>query len=341
MVSAVRYRSGGDNAVLKLCLHRVYRTCCYLCGEPKDFPDVEIDHILPKSLSGPDMAREIKSYGLPRDFDVQGPENLAPICRECNGRKSNRTFNGARKVLLYLGKAADLRSRVITEVEKFGAGTRLSNHLLKAVEADLTQKKAREVFETYAPAIVQKLARLDERKADYVSFGEVDLPVDDDRVPELIQQVGMVLRGSDRTAVTILQDVCGGSLPDLLVPCMAEMVGLMRARTHSDFEHLMDPSPTTSGPVELDYIEVQINGVDYHRVGTALEFTFQGMFDAYLSASLVQDTLDGGSIRDRQGQAIVTGTFSFTADWGFSATPGELEPSECAIESWRTTLEVS
>jgi 5-methylcytosine-specific restriction endonuclease McrA len=57
-------------------------------GQPiqlQDFNDIEIDHIIPKHL-GPECLKELKDkYGLPEDFDIDAPQNLAPICSVCNG----------------------------------------------------------------------------------------------------------------------------------------------------------------------------------------------------------------------------------------------------------------
>ncbi|WP_055717101.1 HNH endonuclease [Streptomyces torulosus] len=339
----VRYRSGGDNSILKMVLLEQWQNRCYMCGRPKDFTDTQIDHLIPQSSSAAELRDSKKQYSLTSSFDLHGPENLAPICSKCNREKSNQTFKGAGVMLLALSKAAKLRPDVIAACKKFGSGTRLSNHLLRSIAADLTQTKAREAFETYAPAIVQKLALLDEDKADYVTYHEVII---DDMHPDdfhdvFIPDVSLSLRTRGRTAMSILQDVCGCQLTDLLQPRVHDLVELLQSQVHHDFESITEPSRTNAGPAEILHLQVTIETIDYHRYEPVLEFTFQGIFDAYLMAPLVQDTPNGDSIQDRQGEAAVTGTFSFTADWPISAQQGVLDISDCTIEEWSSHLEVT
>ncbi|MBZ6142525.1 HNH endonuclease [Streptomyces olivaceus] len=339
----VRYRSGGDNSILKMVLLKQWQNRCYMCGRPKDFTDTQIDHLIPQSSSPAELRDSKKQYSLTSSFDLHGPENLAPICSKCNLEKSNQTFEGAGAMLMALNKAAKLRPDVIAACKKFGSGTRLSNHLLRSIAADLTQKKSREAFETHAPAIVQKLALLDENKADYVTYHEVSI---DDLHPDnfhdvFIPDVGLSLRNRGRTAMSILRDVCGCQLTELLQPRVYDLIELLQKQVHLDFESITELPRTNAGPAELLHLQVTIETIDYHRYEPVLEFTFRGIFDAYLMASLVQDALNGDGIQDRQGEAAVTGSFSFTADWLISAQRGALDISDCTIEEWSSHLEVT
>lgn len=332
----VRYRNGGNNSVLKMILIEQWGYCCYICNRPKDYTDTQIDHLIPQSISAAELEDARTQYSLTSSFDLHGPENLAPICSKCNKAKSNQTFQGAGAMLLSLSKAAKLRPRVISAYKKFGLGTRLSNHLLRSIEADLAQKEAREAFEMHAPAIVQKLALLDEEKADYVTYHQVILgdnhPIDFHDI--FIPDVGLSLRARGRTAMSILQDVCGCQLTDLLEPRVHDLIGLLQDGVHQEFERITEPSRTNAGPAEMFQLQVTIETIDYHRYASVLEFMFRGSFDAYLFASLVQDAFDGDGIQDRQGEAAVAGIFSFTADWPISAEQGSLDISDCTIEEW-------
>ncbi|MGW1124361.1 HNH endonuclease [Streptomyces sp. NPDC002526] len=339
----VRYRNGGDNSILKMILIEQWRYRCCMCGRPKDYTDTQIDHLIPQSSSEAELKDARTQYSLTSSFDLHGPENLAPICSKCNHAKSDQTFEGAGAMLLALRKAAKLRPDVISAYKKFGSGTRLSNHLLRSIAADLAQRKAREAFETFAPAIVQKLALLDEGKADFVTYHEVILAdmYPDDFHDVFVPDVCLSLRTRGRTALSILQDVCGCQLKDLLEPRVHDLVELLEDQVRQEFERITEPSRTNAGPAEMSHLQVTIEMIDYHRYASVLEFTFQGSFDAYLIASLVQDALDGDGIQDRQGEAAVTGTFSFTADWLISAERGALDMSDCTIEEWSSRLDVT
>lgn len=50
-----------------------------------DFVDIQIDHIVPRSLSKEQIAELLARLGIEDEFDVDDPYNLAPICARCNG----------------------------------------------------------------------------------------------------------------------------------------------------------------------------------------------------------------------------------------------------------------
>ena len=70
---------------------------CAYCGEPLKYPDLEIDHILPRSLTkSPAKLKElISQLSLPSDFSITALRNLLPAHRVCNSRKRDRVFNEA------------------------------------------------------------------------------------------------------------------------------------------------------------------------------------------------------------------------------------------------------
>jgi hypothetical protein len=74
-----------------------------------------------------------------------------------------------------LHHAETLRPHVIRMVNTFGNSRKTAEHLLGAIETDLTDPRARQAFEDHAPAIVQKLAMMDESKADYETVRTVEL----------------------------------------------------------------------------------------------------------------------------------------------------------------------
>ena len=195
MTDEIRYRVGGDNLVLRSVLHRLWEYKCYWCGWLKDFNDIEIDHIVPRTATGERLQWWKTQFGLPDEFDVHDPGNLAPICSKCNGpaRKGSKDQGDKPVVLNELQKARKLRPKVIRDVQDFAKPSKTAEALLRANEADLSNPGARQMFETYAPAVVQKLALLDEDKADFTSVKTVAVEVDaEHRDPDL--KVGIFLR---------------------------------------------------------------------------------------------------------------------------------------------------
>lgn len=116
----VRYRRSGDNTVLRIVLFDEWRSRCYWCGLPKGFHEIEIDHILPHTITHDGLRSLIEQHGLPDDFTVHAPANLAPICGPCNREKSNGEFAGTL-VTGKLARARALQDRVILRAVNFDA----------------------------------------------------------------------------------------------------------------------------------------------------------------------------------------------------------------------------
>src|SRR4051794_7823335 len=87
--SKVRY-TGRNDAVLRLKLFQAWRLRCYSCRRPQEYRDVEIDHIIPRTISPARLQQLVEQHGLAADFDLHAPANLAPICGACNTEKSDR-----------------------------------------------------------------------------------------------------------------------------------------------------------------------------------------------------------------------------------------------------------
>jgi hypothetical protein len=65
---------------------------CWQCLEPLRLFEATVDHVLPESLLDNDVKRReiLSSYGLPRDFNINGYENWLPCHNHCNQRKSSK-----------------------------------------------------------------------------------------------------------------------------------------------------------------------------------------------------------------------------------------------------------
>jgi hypothetical protein len=338
VVANVRYGSG-DNSVLRYVLHELWSSRCYRCHHPKDFNDIQIDHIIPRHV-GPERLRELgRLYGLPRDFDVDSPANLAPICSVCNGPrgKGKKEYRARLLEQDQLDRAIALEPRVVERVLGFGRSGKLAEHLLQASQADLSDPKARQAFEEHAPAVVQKLALLGAGKVNFTTLST-----------ELVQsghgstlEVSVSLDNSGREAELILNDVCRCPTRDVLRGPVTSLASKIRERTRVAFARSDGPAgPIVSGPPEIQFIWVDIDSISYMRSWREIEFTFYGSFEADLSASLVQDNLDGVGLDEVQGDAQVYGRFSFGATCEFSGDPGNIDVHECWIEWWKDDIEL-
>lgn len=311
-MTEVRYVEGGNNRVLRHVLRLVWEQQCYWCRNFKDYLDLEIDHILPRTAGAAERERLRKDLGLPADYDVQLPYNLAPICGACNGEKSDADLTEKPSVLTALRKAARRAPEVARRVQSFGKTSKLAGALLEAVEADLDDAKSREAFEEGAPAIVQRLAELGEGKADYASFRYEDVEVDDES-----HRVVVRLNEAGRAAMTILESVAGGRLQDTLRAPIADLFRQVETATAGALEDhdegLGAPSVET---VAIDWPEITVSAVRFEGAPPAqLEFDFEGRFEATLTGSVARSTADGGELEYVQGDASVTTGFKFGLSW--------------------------
>ena len=49
MANSVRYKVNDDNSLLRFVLHELWEYKCYWCNTPKDYNDIQIDHIIPQT----------------------------------------------------------------------------------------------------------------------------------------------------------------------------------------------------------------------------------------------------------------------------------------------------
>ncbi|MDR2105461.1 MAG: hypothetical protein LBP51_06885 [Deferribacteraceae bacterium] len=78
------------NGIKKEALWLTYGKKCAYTGNPIEFSDVTVDHIIPKSRFNNDLKRE---YSLPDNFKVDGIENLLPVSEYHNKQKGNVLFD--------------------------------------------------------------------------------------------------------------------------------------------------------------------------------------------------------------------------------------------------------
>jgi hypothetical protein len=331
------YRVGSDNSVLRSVLYDLWDYKCYWCSRPKDYNDVQIDHIIPQSAEGERLQQLVKQFGLPVDFDVHDARNLAPICSQCNGKggKGDQDLIHLPVVLTRLRKAEKLRSTVRKKVETFADPGKAAAALIVVKEAQLSDHRTKQAFAEHGPAVVQKLVLLDEASAtDFVSFRTAEVQVGD--APPL--EVGVSLNVGARRAVTVLEDVCGGTLEGLLQEPVAGLYRQIHGDTQTTFEAIEGPAgPTNAGPPVSNFARIDVDSVVFQRTGSFFEFTIEGDFEASLSASLVQDSADGGELAELQGDAYVTGRYSLIASWD-SEDGGDVEAGEPWIDSWASDV---
>lgn len=91
------YMRRGVSEIERAAIWTAHSKRCAYCGEPLRYSDLEIDHILPQSLTkSPGKLNElISQLALASDFSIAAPGNLLPAHRICNSKKRDKVFNEA------------------------------------------------------------------------------------------------------------------------------------------------------------------------------------------------------------------------------------------------------
>ncbi|WP_160112701.1 HNH endonuclease [Mycobacterium sp. 3519A] len=338
MPSEIRYRSGGDNGILKLALFDAYRTRCYWCGKPQsDYAAVQIDHIVPSSTKQDDLAK-----WLPPDrvegYDLDAPYNLAPICAPCNLKKSNHDVSGFPVVATALHTALAKQEDVIRRAEFFEGPTAIAKFLKTIAAMDFDKSENISMFQEHMTPLVRRLAAIDPAKAH--DFDELRTVWVGDPAEGTQQQVSVTLDVRDRRSVVVLEDVCQLTLDDALqqpVSRLRETIVEEAVSALESHEFKDRNEDVTVDEVDGD-IDINIDKVGVERHGEVFSFTFGGEFDAVLSGSAVVASADGGSTESLQGDVFANGRFSLTGSW----TMGDPECIEAIadIEGWRAATTV-
>ncbi|MFG1997351.1 hypothetical protein ACGFJ7_45975 [Actinoplanes sp. NPDC048988] len=198
---------------------------------------MEIDHIIPRTISPARLQQLIELHGLAADFDLNALSNLAPICGACNTEKSNRDdVLDSPRFALQLVEARRLASVVERRVREHTGGNAVTRLLTDAAMADLGNTGARQAFLEHAPGIVQKLALIDPSAADFLSSRDVPLDLEYDHVV-----VRATLNARGRTTVAVVEELCDFTLPQAIGPAVRQLITATResvTKTLMGMEHV-------------------------------------------------------------------------------------------------------
>ncbi|KUJ55306.1 HNH endonuclease [Chryseobacterium aquaticum] len=113
-------------------------TKCFYCNTDIDFKDLNIDHIIPQSISDHKLKELILEYGLNESFTINSFENLVPTHRICNQRKTDSVFNKS-SVLYYLDlntKKVEFVKAEINKLKRKKYFNQLHSKIASALEQD-------------------------------------------------------------------------------------------------------------------------------------------------------------------------------------------------------------
>lgn len=112
---------------LRLALLEAWNGRCVWCRQGLALVEVEVDHLIARSLTGVALADLLHVHGLPADFDVEATVNKVPMHRACNSRKAAKPLPDAPGITQLLKDAATKATGVDADAGKIRAGERLSH----------------------------------------------------------------------------------------------------------------------------------------------------------------------------------------------------------------------
>lgn len=226
--------SGPDATFLRLALFNAVRFRCWITDLGHEWSELDLDHIIPEDAFRDDEAGTRDRYELDPDFDVHGLENLAPICRRCNRKKSDLTLT-VQTIEIELGRARKRRDSVQEKINQYRRAPKAALLVTRflALEAD--------AVELHAPAIMRKIVAVDValayqwQKEELVRLerGDVltrDIGDDHDPLDSLTVRIDSTTRADDlrlRQAGSSLAATAAQALEDLWGELDLDIEGLI------------------------------------------------------------------------------------------------------------------
>ena len=317
-LQAVRYEGAGrrERGFLLRALVDVWDNKCHLCNTSGDQSEFEIDHLVPpeKATAG------IAAYGLDSGFDVQAPENLAPICAagsRCNQRKSDQIFEdiGNGLVAMALAKARRLAPNVERKVVDLRAGRGLSKAIDQVLGADL-DKKTRALIQQHGRGLIQRVRAVDPALVEDAPAPYRHCPAADIYIgelpgcgPEDLGEVIVELDGEGRRIRAVLEVVCEVDLGDFVDD-------LLRGLFANVDEMVVEEGPVGDFWQPFDLVGLRgasVTGLRAHRHANLLEVNVQGRCWSTHSALLFGLDADGGFSVDGVGSCDISVEGEFRA----------------------------
>jgi hypothetical protein len=87
---------------------------CAWCRRSITVSELEVDHILPESLTGDALVEALRLHGQPESYDLQEAYNLVPACGRCNRFKGNEVPPADAPIIAIFLRTARKRAPQIT-----------------------------------------------------------------------------------------------------------------------------------------------------------------------------------------------------------------------------------
>lgn len=147
---------------------------CYICGEPINFKETTIDHIIPeKCLTDKDEYKKFKEYfRFDDDFNINGFENWMPAHPKCNSEKGDRFYPSTDIVLKKArAKACSIKKEVEKLIREQESNKILATLLGWIENEQITIHELSLAFEIFNLPYAVNLEKIDRDELAYVPSG--------------------------------------------------------------------------------------------------------------------------------------------------------------------------
>lgn len=207
---------------IRYALWRAYDMKCFYCGQPLEFMDMHVEHIVPQHLRDNDEQRDsvLRDYEIMEsfpDFSIDSLSNLAPSHgASCNLRKSDGLLPKAA-ILFYLTRVENNLSKVMEELERLRGAAEKGQ-------------------------VLGELSALVESRD--ISYSEVIDLIEHIRFRQIQAQPLLITLGLNYIETLEMLGIRATSQPEYAIICNqleAELVELLRSTTDFSF-HAPEPS---------------------------------------------------------------------------------------------------
>lgn len=299
----IMYRAGDSrsNRILRLALLKVWERC-HWCSEPRQYSEVEIDHLIPRAGSPKErdlLIEELVGPAYVEGYNLDAPRNLAPICKvRCNREKSNNIYEGTR-LLETLRRAAKEVPNVEQFVRRYWAAGKFADALATAVEGDLADDRNLDALTDFAPLLDARI-----RLIDFTTNEEVVDPMADDP-----RAVTLKLDRKGRQVRDVLEVLTGRDFDEaILEPIRTvrhEITERLLADITAQVRDAGHPYPDVAWPTA----RIDLNCTELRYLVDEEQFKMVGAFDADGTAEASVMAADGDGLETLQREASGHGTF--------------------------------
>lgn len=139
------------STIERYAVYKVFSGKCQWCGEPLEFKDIHIDHLIPEMLlENPEkLATILFSYGLDDSFDINDFENWIPLHPHCNTRKNDAVYSNLPIVRTLLDRCAtnkDQARRIKIKLEREPKKSEILVRIKSALDRDVINKEELQQF---------------------------------------------------------------------------------------------------------------------------------------------------------------------------------------------------